>query len=67
MVDIVPHGPRPIMPKNQLTLGAEVLRENGLMIGDRLWIAKNPDRLGTLILIPEDVMSEIFQKGWTAA
>jgi hypothetical protein len=55
------------MAKYQVTLGAEVLRESGLEIGDRLWVARNPDRPGTLILIPEGLMGEVFQKGWTAA
>jgi hypothetical protein len=66
VVDIVPYAVNTITTKTQLTLGADALRGVQVAIGDRLWIVTNPDRPGTLVLIPDAIMAEIFEKGWRA-
>lgn len=66
VVDILPHGPRRVAPKNQVSLPAELLGAVGVSIGDNVWVALNPDRPGTLIVIPQTLMMEVFRKGWTA-
>lgn len=49
-----------------MTLPGDVLAALGLVAGDPVWICANPDRPGTLLVLPGEVMSEIFRKGWTA-
>jgi len=49
-----------------VTLPADQLAGLGLGPGDNVWIATNPDRPGTLVIISPSVMAEIFEKGWSA-
>lgn len=67
VVDPLPDGPRRIAPKRQVSLPEPLLQALGLSVGDDVWIAINPDRPGTLVVIPRQLMREIFEKGWTAA
>lgn len=62
----MPSGPRKVAPKHQVSLPAEMLAEIGVAVGDSVFVAINPDRPGTLVVIPWPVMAEIFRKGWTA-
>lgn len=64
---LVPSGPRKIAAKNQISIPSEYLAEIGVRVGDDVFIAVNPDRPGTLVIIPRLLMSDIFRKGWTAA
>jgi hypothetical protein len=66
VVDTVPQGPRRIAPKNQVSLPSDLLEAVGAGVGDNVWVALNPDRPGTLVVIPQPLMMEIFRKGWTA-
>lgn len=65
-VDGLPDGPRRIGERNQVTLPADQLAVLGLEPGDSVWIALNPDRPGTLVVLSPSVMEEVFRKGWTA-
>jgi hypothetical protein len=65
-VDIVPVGPRRIAPKQQISVPVELLEAVGVAVGSNVWLAANPDRPGTLIIIPGPMIAEIFRKGWTA-
>lgn len=53
-------------PKNQISIPSEMLAEIGVAVGDSVFIAANPDRPGTLIVIPWPMMADVFRKGWTA-
>lgn len=53
-------------PKHQVSIPAEMLAHVGVTVGDPVFVAVNPDRPGTLVIIPSQVMAEIFRKGWTA-
>jgi hypothetical protein len=66
-VDIRPFGPKKVLAKFQVTVGQDVLDLIGVGMGDEVWIAANPDRPGTLVIIPAGEMSRVFEKGWTAA
>lgn len=66
MDGIIPIGPRKLAPKNQVTIPAELLSEMGVEVGDDVFVALNPDRPGTVIVIPRRLMAEIFRKGWTS-
>lgn len=57
---------RKIGPKNQLNLPAEYMSELGMERGQHVYIGPNPDKPGTLVVIPERVMADVFRKGWTA-
>lgn len=63
---MVPSGPRRIAAKNQISLPTEYLGVIGTGVGDDLFVAVNPDRPGTLVLIPRPLMAQIFEKGWTS-
>lgn len=39
----------------------------GIGPGDDVWVSINPDRPGTLILIPRELVADVFRKGWIAA
>lgn len=62
----VPMGPRKIAAKQQVSVPAELLAVIGLAVGDEVWISLNPDRPGTLVVMPRSVMEDVFRKGWTA-
>lgn len=62
----VPIGPRRIAAKNQVSIPTELLAAIDSAVGDGLWLAVNPDRPGTLVVMPRSIMEEVFQKGWTA-
>lgn len=62
MVD-VPHGPRRIGPKNQVSFPAELLAAIGVAQGQDVWIAVNSEHPGTLIVIPEPLVELIFRSG----
>lgn len=64
---MVPSGPRTVMSKNQVSLPSEMLTLIGVSVGDGVFVVPNPDRPGTLVIIPKRLMAEIFQKGWIAA
>lgn len=65
-MDVVPVGPRKVGAKSQVSVPAELLDEIGIAVGDGLWFMVNPDRPGTLVVLPRHAMAEIVQKGWTA-
>lgn len=65
-VEPMPDGPRIIGERHQMTLPADQLAAIGVGPRDTVWVAVNPDRPGTLVVIPEAVMREVFMKGWTA-
>jgi len=63
-VDGAPDGPRTIGDRNQVTLPSDQLAQVGLRSRDPVWVAVNPDRPGTLVLMPQEVVEQIFLKGW---
>ncbi|HSH61400.1 MAG TPA: AbrB/MazE/SpoVT family DNA-binding domain-containing protein [Acidimicrobiales bacterium] len=63
---LVPSGPRKITPKNQVTVPGELLEATGLQVGDDVFLVLNPDRSGTILILPRALMAEVFRKGWTA-
>jgi hypothetical protein len=63
---LVPSGPRKIASKNQVSVPAEYLAAVGVAVGDDLFVVVNPDRPGTLLLLPRSVMADVFKKGWTS-
>ncbi len=70
MVDgdaIVPSGPRKVAPKNQVSVPADLLEAIGVHVGDDVFFVLNPDRPGTILILPRPLMAEVFRKGWTAA
>lgn len=66
VVDIAPAGPRKVAPRGQVSIPRELRDAIGIDIGDDVWMSVNPDRPGTLVLIPRPLMMELFRKGWTA-
>lgn len=62
----IPDGPRKIQERHQVTLPAEQLALLGLGPGDEVWVALNPDRPGTLVILTQTVMEDVFRKGWSA-
>lgn len=69
MVDgdaIVPSGPRKIGAKNQVSVPGELLTAIGAEVGDDVFFVLNPDRPGTILIMPRALMAEVFRKGWTA-
>lgn len=66
MVDLRLSGPRHIAPKNQITIPANLMDVLGAAVGDDVYLATNPDRPGTLVILSSNQMDEIFAKGWTA-
>lgn len=66
MVDGAPFVSRKIGPKNQLNLPAEYMAPLGMEQGQQVYVGPNPDKLGTLVVIPEATMALIYEKGWTA-
>lgn len=63
---IVPIGPRKVAPKNQVSIPAELLGAMGIVVGDDVFFVLNPDRPGTVVMMPRSVMAEVFRKGWTS-
>lgn len=63
---IAPSGPRKIGPRHQVCVPSELLEAIGAQVGDDLFFVLNPDRPGTILLLPRGLMAEIFRKGWTA-
>ena len=49
-----------------MTLPDDQLKAVGVGSGDLVWVALNPDKQGTLVVIPEAVYGEIMRKGWIA-
>jgi bifunctional DNA-binding transcriptional regulator/antitoxin component of YhaV-PrlF toxin-antitoxin module len=62
----VPDGPRKITERHQITLPFDQLEALGVDAGDSVWVSINPDREGTLIVMTNAVMREVFQFGWAA-
>lgn len=62
----MPSGPRKVLPKNQVTVPGELLEAIGVRQGERIFLMLNPDKPGTIVIIPEPLMAEIIRKGWTA-
>ena len=63
---MAPKGPRKIAPKNQVSVPRELLDAIGVQVGEAVYVGLNPDKAGTLVVIPQKLMDDIFQKGWTA-
>jgi bifunctional DNA-binding transcriptional regulator/antitoxin component of YhaV-PrlF toxin-antitoxin module len=59
-------GPRRVQQRHQITLPEDQLRLLGLTQGSRVWIGINPDKPGTLVVVPEPVYAEILRKGWSS-
>lgn len=62
MVDL-PHGPRRVAAKNQVSLPGELLAEIAVEQGQDVWVALNWDLPGTLILMSAKVMERVFRVG----
>ena len=52
--------------RNQVTLPSDQIKSIGVGPGDPVWITVNPDRPGSLVILNEESMNEIFRKGWVA-
>lgn len=61
-----PDGPRRIGERHQVTLPSDQLAAIGVQAGDSVWVTINPDRPGTLVVMPTTVVQALFEKGWTA-
>lgn len=57
---------RKIGPKNQLNLPGEYMVALGMSQGEHVYIGPNPDRPGTLVVVPEAIMRTVLEKGWTS-
>jgi len=62
----VPHGPRKIGPKNQVSLPGELLAAIGVEQGEDVWVAVNTEPPGTLIVMPARIMETVFRSGLSA-
>lgn len=56
----IPHGPRAILAKGQVTLPKELLDKVELAVGDQVYVALNPDVAGTLVLVPALMLERVF-------
>jgi hypothetical protein len=65
-VDTAPFLERKITPKNQISVPHEYMAAYRMRVGEHVYIGPNPDKPGTLILVPQWRMAEIFEKGWTS-
>jgi bifunctional DNA-binding transcriptional regulator/antitoxin component of YhaV-PrlF toxin-antitoxin module len=63
---ILPSGPRKVGAKNQVAVPAEMLEAIGVQVGEEVVFVVNPDRRGTILIMPRALMAEIFRKGWIA-
>ena len=63
----MPTGPRKVTAKNQVSIPDDLLKAIGVLEGESLWVMLNPDRPGTLVVMPREVMRAVIQKGWVAA
>ena len=63
---ILPSGPRKVGAKNQVAVPGEMLKAIGVQVGEEVFFVLNPDRPGTILIMPRALMAEIFSKGWTA-
>lgn len=66
VVDLLPDGPRRVGQRHQITLPSDQLETIGVGPGDEVWIALNPDRPKSLVILSGEDVAEIFRKGWTA-
>jgi hypothetical protein len=66
VVDAHPDGPRVVGSRNQVTLPPDQMKAIGVAPGDPVWIALNPDRPGTLVILSREGIEDIFRKGWVA-
>ena len=66
-MDFVPTGPRKVTAKNQVSIPDDLLKAIGVLEGESIWVMLNPDRPGTLVVMPREVMRAVIQKGWVAA
>lgn len=64
--DVVPYGPRRVAAKGQISVPGQLLDLIGVAIGEDVWLVANPDRPGTLVVMPRTAMRELFEKGWTS-
>ena len=53
-------------PKQQISIPESDLLSIGATVGDTVYVMRNPDRPGTLVIVPEALMAEIVRKGWTS-
>lgn len=53
--------------KNQVSIPDDLLKAIGVLGGESIWVMLNPDRPGTLVVMPREVMRAVIQKGWVAA
>lgn len=63
---VLPSGPGKVGAKNQVSVPAEMLEAIGVQVGEDVVFVLNPDRPGTILIMPRSLMAEIFRKGWTA-
>jgi len=61
----VPHGPRKVTSKNQISIPEELLRSVGVTVGHNVFLMINPDKPGTLVLFPQALLARVIEKGWT--
>lgn len=63
----VTHGPRPVQKTGNVSVPRGLWKAVGVDPGrGRVHFAINPDKPGTLVVIPDALMADLFQKGWTA-
>jgi hypothetical protein len=43
-----------------------MLEAIGVQVGEEVVFVVNPDRPGTILIMPRALMAEIFRKGWIA-
>jgi len=61
------YGPRPVQGNGNVSVPRELWRALGIELGNaEVHFALNPDKPGTLVVIPDSLMADIFEKGWTA-
>jgi antitoxin component of MazEF toxin-antitoxin module len=63
-VDTPPILSRKIGPKNQLNLPSEYMAALGMSQGQQVYVALNPDRAGTLVVVPEAAMRSLLEVAW---
>lgn len=62
-----PHGPRPISPKGQVNLPAEVLKACGLTAGDQVYLLAHDDPPGSVLIVPIETAVRWFEQGKQAS
>jgi bifunctional DNA-binding transcriptional regulator/antitoxin component of YhaV-PrlF toxin-antitoxin module len=65
--DPEPPQPRKVGDRGQVQIPPELLEALGIEAREFVWIGLNPDRPGTLVILTNDAMKRIYEKGWASA